>query len=502
MLAEAAIIIATGLAAGFAWHGRKQRRRLRSTQENQDTLRAEKAMLAESYEALARAHQAHNAEEHRMFEFLHQLGEALYADNSARKLHRRIVSGAAEVVEARGGALYLHDPVRHMLVPASITRACPPLIELPAGVAEKIGQEPRHIRSYVRLQSIKDQAGALGDVFVTGRPVVLEDLHQHASLSHITAIPGRALAVMIAPLAYGPKKLGVLAVARPRREGAFSAHDFDVFKSLAEQSAFALGNAMDHREAMEKRLMEDELNRASEIQRILLPDRPPAFAGFNLAAAYQPAKVVSGDYYDFIPLDDTHLGIVIADVSGKGMPASLVMATCRGLMRVSAENQFSPAVVLQRVNRLLFGDIRHDMFVSLAYCVLNSETGEVTLARAGHDPPLLFQRADGLVQTLKPPGLALGVDKGKVFDRATRETTFHMAAGDRFLLYTDGVTEALDAKSLDEFGLSRLSDVFREQSAADSAPAALLNAVQEKLAAFTTGARQHDDITLVVIERK
>ena len=212
--------------------------------------------------------------------------------------------------------------------------------------------------------------------------------------------------------------------------------------------------------------------------------------------------MVSGDYYDFIRLDGTHLGVVIADVSGKGVPASLVMATCRGLMRVSAEQQVSPTAVLQRVNRLLFADIREDMFVSLAYCILNSETGEVTMVRAGHDPPLWFHRSEGSIEPLKPPGLALGVDRGPVFDRATRELTFRMEPGDRLLLYTDGVTEAMEARSRDEFGGDRLAEVFRAEAAAEVAPQDLLDSVQGALRAFTKGARQHDDITLVVIERQ
>ena len=468
-----------------------------------ETLAAAHRALEVSHAALSSEHQSHDAEEHRMFEFLHELGEALYTDTSARKLHRRIVRGTAEVVQARGGALYLHDDQRGLLVPSAVSRDCPPLVELPSAMMDKIGLDAATVRSHFRLQSVLDGAGALGEVFQTGRPLWLRDLREHPAFA-LSAGGGeaRVLGVMMAPLTYGSKRLGVLAVARPGAAGPFTAHDFDVFKSLAEQSAFALGNAMIHQEAMEKRRIEDELERASEIQRILLPSRSPEFPGFAFAAACQPAKVVSGDYYDFIRLDETHLGVVIADVSGKGVPASLVMATCRGLMRVSAEQQLSPTAVLQRVNRLLFADIREDMFVSLAYCVLDSVSGDVTMTRAGHDPPLFFHRADGTIEPVKPPGLALGVDRGPVFNRATREMTFRMESGDRLLLYTDGVTEALEASSRDEFGEDRLAAVFRDQAAAGAAASTVLSAVQEALASFTKGARQHDDITLVVIERQ
>jgi sigma-B regulation protein RsbU (phosphoserine phosphatase) len=510
MVAEILIAVAgCGVAAVLMRQWRRQRERADSAGRALDSLRGEHQVLSASHEALeashaalSREHQSHDAEEHRMFEFLHELGEALYSDVSARKLHRRIVRGASEVVEARGGALYLHDAQRGVLVPSAVSRDCPPLIELPPEVLGKLGHDVAAVRSHVRLQSVPDQAGALGEVFVSGRPMVWRDLREHPAFAGLPdAGNGRVLSVMMAPLTYSAKRLGVLAVARPGVGRAFTGHDFDVFRSLAEQSAFALGSAMIHQEAMEKRRIEDELERASEIQRILLPSRSPDFPGFSIAAACQPAKVVSGDYYDFIRLDETHLGVVIADVSGKGVPASLVMATCRGLMRVSAEGQHSPIEVLQRVNRLLFADIREDMFVSLAYCVLDSTTGDVTLVRAGHDPPFWFHRGDGAIELLKPAGLALGVDKGPVFDRATRAFTFRMEVGDRLLLYTDGVTEAVGGKTRDEFGEARLAEVFGRESTAGASPQPLLTSVQKAVTTFTKGARQHDDITLVVIER-
>ena len=271
-------------------------------------------------------------------------------------------------------------------------------------------------------------------------------------------------------------------MARGAGAGPFSAHDFEVFKSVAEQSAFALGNAMVHQQALARRRIEEELQRASEIQRVLLPSEPPVVEGLPLAAAYQPAKVVSGDYYDFMPLDNTHVGIAIADVSGKGIPASLVMATCRGVLRVAAQRSLSPADVLKQVNHHLFSDIREDMFVSLAYCVINTATGDLVLARAGHDPPLLFRQAQGTVELLKPSGLALGVDRGSVFDRSTRELTVHLDPGDRLLLYTDGVTEALDATGAEEFGIDRLSETFRTAALANTPAPALLASIQETLA--------------------
>lgn len=473
---------------------------MRATQQV-EKLRTQLATLEESHDALSRAHRMQAEEETRMFSFLHELSGTLAADLSPSKLHRRIVKGVVEVVEAKGGALYLHQSDTRLLVPARLTQNCPPLIPLPPDKAQQIGTSPAKLRSYLRLQSVSDIEGALGEVFQSGRPLVLANLHSHPGFSSLEPVPGRALAVMMAPLNYGPKKLGVLAAARAASRGAFTSHDFAIFTSLAEQSAFALGNAMMTRAAADEQRLREDLARASEIQRVLLPSAPPEVPGFALASSYQPAQVVSGDYYDFIRLDDTHLGLAIADVSGKGLPAGLVMATCRGLLRSGAPHHLSPAAALREVNRLLFGDIRQDMFVSLAYAVLDLPSGGVTLARAGHDPPLLFRHATSSIEELKPPGLALGVDKGNVFDRATREQAFQLDPGDRLLFYTDGVTEAMDPKGLDEFGAARLATAFREAALRRLPAPELIEAIRSQVAAFSNGARQHDDITLLVLER-
>jgi sigma-B regulation protein RsbU (phosphoserine phosphatase) len=443
----------------------------------------------------------HDAEERRLFEFLHELGEMLYQDVTPRQLHRRVVRGVASVVKAGGGALYFFDAGREQLVPGIVSHDCPPLIELPESLVGAIHADRPAVRSHVLLQCIPSDSGALGDSFSRGSPLHLANLRDHPSFAALPAVPGGKVAAMMSPLVYGGKKLGVLAVARSGRQPAFSAREFELFKSMAEQSAFALGSAMVREEVLEKRRIEDELRRASEIQRVLLPSEPPAVEGFSLAATYQPAKVVSGDYYDFFRPDDRHLGIVIADVAGKGISAGLVMATCRGLLRVCAQSELSPAAVLSHVNRMIFADIREDMFVSLAYCVIDTGTGEVSMARAGHDPPFLFRHAGRAIEALRAPGLALGVDKGPVFERTTRDFTFQMEPGDCLLLYTDGVTEALDPSGIEEFGTERLRVAFQAGAASERSATGILNSVQASLADFVKTAVPSDDLTLVAIER-
>jgi sigma-B regulation protein RsbU (phosphoserine phosphatase) len=258
-------------------------------------------------------------------------------------------------------------------------------------------------------------------------------------------------------------------------------------------------NAMTHKDAAEKRQLESELRTASEIQRILLPDENPQVPGYRICGTNKPARIVSGDYFDYIAVDETTTGVAIADVSGKGVAASLLTAMCRSVLRVAAPANLSPANALARLNRILYPDIREDMFISLAYLLVDHANGSLVLGRAGHDAPLLFHAATGEVERVQCPGLALGVDEGPVFERVTRDFPIVMEKGDLLLLYTDGVNEALNVHG-DEFGLERLKDVIRTHAPA-GAPA-VVAAVTASVAAFVGDHPQSDDITLIAVEKR
>ena len=437
-------------------------------------------------------------EESRIFTFLHEIGASLSHDHSLRGLHEEIARGVSRVVDADGGALYLLDSRQSThLVPAGLMESAAPLIEVPDEFADGTGSRALH--SYLQMKSVPHGAGILGKVFEAQGPIHFGKLEQWPQLFRKLRPWQASQYVMAAPLSIGNRRMGVLAVTRSPERGPFTAHAFEVFRSASEQGAFALANATIQQEAMDKRRMEDELRSASEVQRILLPQHAPEMGDYLIAASNLPARVLSGDYYDFIPLDENHMGLVIADVSGKGFPASLVMATCRALLRGLAGGELSPTAALAKVNRMLFGDIREDMFISLAYCILDRNVPRITLSRAGHDAPLHFSKRTGKVTTLKPPGLALGIDSGRVFERVTKDFSFDMEPGDCLLLYTDGVNEAVDATG-DEFGLERLHDVFL--AAAPSGADAVLSAFQMALAEFVGGSPQSDDITLIAVEKR
>ncbi len=437
-------------------------------------------------------------EEHRMFRFLNELGVAIEHDPSVTILSRTIVEGVERVVAARSGALYFVSADKEHLTPAYISTDFPPLTMLPEEIIAKAADDPHAITSHLRLSRAPLDSGILGFCLEMGEPVHIRDLQHHAA--HLGgAMPGgHSVAVLLSPLRHANRDLGVLAVARRHQDGRFTTNDFDVFRFAAEQSAFALGNARIHREAHEKRAIESELQNAREVQRILLPQDDPQIPGFRITGTNLPARIISGDYYDYIDLGGGLFGIAIADVSGKGVPAGLLMAMCRSVLRSVAPGEFSPSLAMAAVNRQLFPDIREDMFISMAYGILNTENGTLTLSRAGHDPALWFHQSTATVELLRSPGLALGIDSGAVFERVTRDQEIPLAPGDCVLFYTDGVREATNADD-EEFGMERLSNVFRD--AAPHGAEAVLASIQEQLKEFSGEGPQLDDITLVAIQR-
>jgi len=447
---------------------------------------------------LERSHEEIQVEETLVFDFLHGLGEAFRETIRPGELHRLIVEGATRILDAHGGALYVTDRTGAKLTPAFISRGCPPLVDVPPNVLQQAAITPIALESFLRSHPIAPDEGVLGRIWKNGQPVCLNELSQAPELEKLRGSAFGAESLMAAALRYGQQDLGVLAVANAPNGPPFSQGDFVVFKSIAEQSAFALYNAIIYSMANEKKRLDHDLEIARDIQRILLPADAPAINGFQISGINVPARQVSGDYFDYIRVDEERLGVAIADVSGKGVPASLIMAICRSVLRTEAARNPSPADVLRKVNRQLYPDIKEDMFISMAYLILDHEHNGVTLARAGHDAPLLYKRRAKTVTPVKSPGMVVGIDSGNVFDRLTSDFAVALERDDCLVLYTDGVTEALNSEG-DEFGLDRMAQSVRG-SATGGAPA-IVKKVIEDVRTFTGANPQNDDITLIAIHK-
>jgi len=247
-----------------------------------------------------------------------------------------------------------------------------------------------------------------------------------------------------------------------------------------------------------QRAMEHELSLASRIQSRLLPSTLPQVECFEIAVHYVPAKEVGGDYYDFVRIDDARLGVVVADVSGKGVPASLVMTMTRSLLRLAARGESSPARTVELVNRFLTPDMNPGMFVTLVYFVLHPAKREIHLVRAGHNAPLFFSAKEKKLFPVQPRGIALGLDRlGTVFPAELKIQALHLEPGDLLVTYTDGVVEAKDPDGKDYSG-ERLEATISAN--AQSSAKAIVDAIVKDVELHRRGCEASDDIALVVLK--
>ena len=449
-------------------------------------------------EALKLEQDAIVSEERRLFSFLQALGVAISADNRESTLHRLIVEGAMKVTSSKGGAFYAYDETRKMLVPRFCSDQCAPLIHLTEKVLMQAEANPSSLLSTLRWQAIGMENGMLGGVFTRQKSEHVDDLAGHASMKQPANMHQQNITVMAGPLSSGDRRLGVLAVTSDNTRQQFSQNDFEVFNSLVEQSAFALASARAHQEMQAKRQLEAELHNAGEVQRILLPTSEPRLEGYTIAGRNRPARILSGDFYDYVRVDDRHFGAVIADVSGKGFPAALIAATTRAALQAHALGKLTPATVLAAVNRQVCEDIRGDTFISMIYLIFEQGSPHITLARAGHPHPLIWRRATGTVERVESGGMGVGIDDGDTFERVTKDTTVTLQSGDLMLLYTDGVDEAIDSEGA-EFGVERIQSLLAK--VAPEGAKAVVDQLMEALNDFVGGKASNDDVTLIALQK-
>jgi phosphoserine phosphatase RsbU/P len=263
--------------------------------------------------------------------------------------------------------------------------------------------------------------------------------------------------ILCVPLNIKDRTLGVVYVDNRLQAGIFTKEDLDLLNSIASSAAVAIENARLYQVAVEKGRMEREMQVARRVQSGLLPKRLPEAVGWDFATYWQPARMVGGDYYDFIPGLEGRLGLLIADVTDKGMPAALFMAFTRSVVRTSLYQVAHPGLGMERANQIICEDSDDALFVSLFYSLLDPQTGKLIYVNAAHHPPLFFQKASARLDYLPATGLPLGLDS----DSTYQEKSIQLEAGDFVVLYTDGV---LDASNRDEqeFGMEALEGICSE----------------------------------------
>ncbi|MBN2319776.1 MAG: SpoIIE family protein phosphatase, partial [Acidobacteria bacterium] len=281
-----------------------------------------------------------------------------------------------------------------------------------------------------------------------------------------------------------------------RKDGSgYSETELLFINTLISQAGFVIENALLLEERTEKERLKREFEIARRVQQNLLPSGQPDMAGLDVDGFCLPAAEIGGDYYDFFRLDRNRIGIVIADVTGKGTSAAFYMAVIKGLMVSLVHMHDSPEAVLREINRRLWDWMDRRIFITMGYAIFDTEQGRCEFGRAGHTG-LLVRRRKGGVDCFAPPGIGLGLEGGRIFEKTIVRQDIPLAAGDVLLLFTDGISETMNAAGR-EFGEKRLMAVLK--NSADQDAKGIRQSIVRAVNRHRGKAAQHDDITLVTV---
>jgi phosphoserine phosphatase RsbU/P len=343
----------------------------------------------------------------------------------------------------------------------------------------------------LRLKARRDGNNDLLAHVLSSRETVIQN--DAAADHYFEASALNRCALLCAPLKTDQRVLGaiLLAAAPPV---SYSAHDRKLLNTVALQVAPALEMARLYQVAVEKARMERELQLAHQVQAGLIPHETPQVAGWQFAAYWRPARELSGDYYDFIEENDGHVGLVIGDVSDKGLPSALFMVHTRAAVRSAMRHSLTVAETLIEANRLVEREASKGNFVTLFCALLDTASGELRFANAGHNPALLYHANDQRIIPLMRTGLPLGISG----EASYQENKVILEAGDVLVLYTDGLTEGYNTE-FEEFGVARLETAIRAGAGGNAAE--LVGAIERAVDGFVGGGPPYDDLTLVAVKR-
>src|SRR6267378_104398 len=335
---------------------------------------------------------------------------------------------------------------------------------------------------------LKMGEGLIGHVAVSGKPFISPDVRNEPRYINARA---RTRSEMVAPIISNNEVIGVFDLESDELN-AYAKDDLEVLGLLASQVAIIIEKVMLHEQLIEKQRLETQLEVARQVQLELLPARDPQLEGFDISAYNFPTEEVSGDYYDWVRIYDDQIGIVIADVSGKGVPAALLMAFLRASLRAATHIGYAPHISMSKVNYLLWESIERNQFVTSFYGTLDATNRTLAYSNAGHNPPFLLD-VEGKAHFEKRGGVPLGMFR----DTRYYEYYATIESGQMLVLYTDGVTEAMNPAG-DEYGLDRLVDAARRGRQLSARE--LIDFIHREVIDWTEGLGVTDDVTFFIVK--
>ncbi|MDQ8202601.1 SpoIIE family protein phosphatase [Pelagicoccus sp. SDUM812003] len=434
-------------------------------------------------------------------DFMHDMVQAIGEGLGKEELFQRIAHASIVSTGALSACVF-EKGEDGKLRSVAVEGLYPPHGPLPEPETARASTRARFIERVMRSEEFSVGEGLIGGVAKSGRAVLVEDGRNDPRLTRHDD-PSLAVSTIIcAPITFSGEVLGVLSVCNSADGLPFSSTDFSVVKSLAEQAGVAINNNQFVTLQLERKQIDVDLAIARNVQQMLLPQRLPELQGLDLDARYLSSHSIGGDLFDVVRLDETTLGVAVADVSGKGIPASIIMAICRTNLHRVAQIERSPKTVLLEVNEAMSGELRQGMFVTVLYAVIDLAKGCITYARAGHERPLhcRHDRQRDIFVTEYPTseGMPVGMFDQDLFRESLEERTLPFERGEVFVAYTDGVIETMNAVQK-EYSASRLADVVkgsRKRSALE-----INDAIIGSLGRFSGKKTYGDDVTMVTVKR-
>lgn len=372
-----------------------------------------------------------------------------------------------------------------------LVRRSQPTPELEDGLDEPVFHT-QAVRGYdidaLQELGLKMGEGLIGHVAVSGKPFISPDVRKEPRYINARA---HTRSEMVAPIISNNEVIGVFDLESDELN-AYSKDDLEVLGLLASQVAIIIEKVMLHDQLIEKQRLETQLEVARQVQLELLPARDPQLEGFDISAYNFPTEEVSGDYYDWVRIYDDQIGIVIADVSGKGVPAALLMAFLRASLRAATHIGYAPHISMSKVNYLLWESIERNQFVTAFYGILDAANRTIAYCNAGHNPPFLME-ANGTVHFEERGGVPLGMFR----DTRYYEYFATIEPGQLLVLYTDGATEAMN-RDREEYGRDRLVEAVRKCRHLSSRE--MIDFVHRDMLNWTDGLGATDDVTFFILK--
>ncbi len=356
-----------------------------------------------------------------------------------------------------------------------------------------LGEVGEEVKDKVQLRVGE---GIAGWVAQTGQPLIVPDVSKDERFfkksDEVTGFKTRS--ILAAPLKVKNRIIGVAEVINPLHGRAFTDDDLDLFSTFSRQVALAIENARMHRAMLEKQKLDQQLEAARTIQESFLPQRCPTDGEgrFQIAARSIPATQIGGDFFDFVSYEQDAIGMVIGDVSGKGVPAALYMARLVSDFRIHSKNNGSPETVLKTMNEILVERGRRGMFVTLQYALLDVESGKVSYASGGHLPLLWLHKNAARGEFMASGG---GAPLGITRDTRFIPKTIQLQPGDYLISFTDGIVEAKNSEGK-QYAMKQLGKKLRREWAS---PQELVDFVIQDVQNFTDGTHPHDDLTIIAL---